>query len=119
MIRITLARLLTAAAVVLACTAVLTAQATLTGTWQGESRSGIQIVLELTTTKTAFTGTLTFGGERSAISDASLSKNAFTFKATAEGQLEGFSGELIGDQIKFWPDRLGPERALMLKRVTK
>ena len=34
-------------------------------------------------------------------------------------QIEGFTGELAGDQITFWPDSLGRERAVVLKRVLK
>ena len=98
---------------------VVHAQVTLTGKWQGETKSGTQIVLDLKAAKAALTGTLTCNGQRSTISDGKVSKNTFTFRATLEGQMEGFSGELAEGQIKFWPDRMGPERATVLKRVKK
>ena len=47
-----------------------------------------------------------------------MSENTFTFKAKLNDQTETFSGELAGDEIKVWLDRQGPERAIVLKRVT-
>jgi hypothetical protein len=114
---ITIQRVLTGTTLALLLAAVVHAQGTLTGKWQGETRNGTQLVLDLTATETAVTGTLTRDGESSTISDGKVSKNTFTFKAMVEGQMEGFTGELAGDQIKLWPDRLGPDRAAVLKRV--
>ena len=112
-------RILTGATLALMLAAVLHAQAKLTGQWEGETRNGMQLVLDLTATETELTGTLTRSGHPSTITDGKVSKNTFTFRATLEGQMEGFSGELAEGQIKFWPDRMGPERATVLKRVKK
>jgi hypothetical protein len=46
-----------------------------------------------------------------------VSKNTFTFKATLNDQTEGFTGELVRDEIKMWLDRQGPARAAVLKRI--
>ena len=112
-------RILSGAAIGLVLTAVVHAQATLTGKWQGETRNGSQIVLDLTATETALTGTLTRNGQPSTITDGKVSKNSFTFKATLGEEMEGFTGGLDGDQIKVWLDRQGPERAVVLNRVKK
>lgn len=112
-------RILTSITIAIGLAAVVHAQTTLTGKWQGETRSGVQIELDLTATGTALTGTLTYNGQPSTIADGKVSKTTFSFTATIDGQMEGFSGELAGDQIKFWPDRMGPDRATILRRVKK
>ena len=99
--------------------AAVHAQAALTGTWQGETPNGSELVLDLTATETALTGTLTRNGQPAAITDGKVSKNTFTFKATLNDQTEAFTGELAGDQIRVWLDRQGPKRAAVLKRVNK
>jgi hypothetical protein len=111
-------RILTAATLALVFVAGVYTRAALTGKWQGETKSGVTIILDLTSVKTALTGTLTYNGQPSTITDGEVSKNTFTFKATIDDQIEGFSGELDGDQITFWPNRLGRQRATVLKRVT-
>src|SRR4051812_41274490 len=78
------------------------AQDTLTGTWEGETRNGASIVLNLEAKGTALTGTLVRSGQSATLSDGRVSKNTFTFKATLNDQPEGFSGELTGDEIKIW-----------------
>ncbi len=103
----------------LALAAGVHAEAALTGKWQGETPNGAEIVLDLTATETALTGTLTRNGQPSTITDGKVSKNTFTFKATISDQTEGFTGELAGDEMKVWLDRQGPERAAVLKRVKK
>jgi hypothetical protein len=112
-------RVLTGAAIALVLAAAVQAQAGLTGKWQGETRNGSQIVLDLTATETALTGTLTRNDQPSTITDGKVSKNSFTFKATLNDQTEGFTGELAGDQITVWLDRQGPSNAVVLKRVKK
>ncbi len=92
-------------------------QAAITGKWQGETRNGLQVVLDLTVTDTALTGTLTRDGTPSTIRDGQVSRNAFTFKAMLGDQDEGFRGELAGDQITVTLDRQGPAGAVILKRV--
>jgi hypothetical protein len=100
---------------------VVYAQAGLTGKWQGETKSGTQIMLDLKAAEKEVTGTITMNGEPSTISEGKVSKNTMTFKAPVKetNQIEGFTGELAGDQITFWPDSLGRERAVVLKRVKK
>lgn len=114
-------RILTGATIALVLVTVVHGQTALTGKWQGETRSGTQIVLDLQATEKALTGTITMDGQPAAIADAKVSKNTFTFKAPVKetNQTEGFTGELAGDQITFWPDGLGRERAVALKRVTQ
>lgn len=53
------------------------------------------------------------------ITDGKVSKNTFTFKATLSDQTEGFTGELVSDEIKMWLDRQGPARPAVLKRIKK
>ena len=112
-------KILTAATIALMLVAVAHSQAALTGRWQGETKSGTQIVLDLTATEKALTGTITMDGQPATIADGKVSKNTFTFNAPMKetNQTEGFTGELAGDQITFWPDSLGRERAVVLKRV--
>ena len=94
-------------------------QAPITGTWQGVTRNGMQVVLDVTATETALTGTLTREGTPSPIRDGKVSKNTFTFKAKLGDQDEGFNGELAGDQLTVTLDRQGPAGALILKRIVK
>lgn len=95
------------------------AQAGIAGQWQGETRGGTPVVLDLTVKDTTLTGTLTRDGEPLTLADGKVSKNTFTFKATLSGQTEGFSGEVTGDDMKVWLDKQGPEAAATLKRVKK
>jgi hypothetical protein len=110
-------RFLTGAALALVLAAVVHAQAKLTGKWAGETKNGSQIVLDLTATETALTGTLTRNEQTSPIAEGKVSKNTFTFKATLGDQTEGLTGELAGDQITVWLDRQGPSSAVVMKRV--
>jgi hypothetical protein len=110
-------RLLPAAAIVLTCVLVGHAQATLTGKWQGETPNGTSLALDLTVKGPTLTGTMTRGDERIPLSDGQVSKNTFSFKAKINDQVEGFSGELTGDELKVWLDRQGPPKAVVLTRV--
>ena len=98
---------------------VVQAQDTLNGTWEGETRSGSSIVLTLAVKGTGLTGTLVRNGQSATLSDGTVSKNRFTFKATVNDQTEGFSGELAGDEIKIWLDRQGESSAIMLRRAKR
>jgi hypothetical protein len=98
---------------------IAVAQTTLTGKWQGETANGFEVVLDLNATDNSLTGKLTYNGQPSEISEGKVSKTSFTFRAMLQGQMEGFNGELAGNQITFWPDRLGRARAVILKRVKK
>jgi hypothetical protein len=112
-------RTLTCTLMALALAAVLHAEVGLTGRWQGETPNGAEIILDLSTTETALTGTLIRNGQPATIADGKVSKKTFTFKATLNDQTEGFTGQLDGDEMKVWLDRQGPERAAVLKRVKK
>lgn len=105
------------AAMVVTCSMVAHAQATLTGKWQGETANGASIVLDLAVKGTTLTGTFTRNGVSTPLSEGKISKNTFTFKATLNDQAEGFSGELADNQIKVWLDRQGVSTAIVLKRV--
>ena len=95
------------------------AQTGIAGQWQGETRGGTPVALDLTVKDTILSGTLTRDGEPLTLADGKVSKNTFTFKATLNGQAEGFSGEVTGDEMKVWMDKQGPEAAATLKRVKK
>ena len=110
-------RVASVAAIVLTCSIVAHAQATLTGKWQGETSNGTSITLDLAVEGTALTGTLTRNGVSAPLSEGKVSKNTFTFKATINDQTEGFSGELTGDHLKVWLDRQGASRAAVLQRA--
>jgi hypothetical protein len=93
------------------------AQSGLTGKWEGETKSGSQVTLDLIAKGTTLTGTLTNGGQTIPIENGKVTKNTFTFTATRGEQTDGFTGELEGDQITVWIDRQGRDRAAVLTRV--
>lgn len=111
--------ILAGAVVALALSASVHAQADLTGKWQGETRNGSQILLDMTVKGAEITGTLTRNDETNPITDGKASKDTFSFKATLGGQTEGISGERAGDQLSVWLDRQGREGAIVLTRVKK
>jgi hypothetical protein len=110
-------RYVAVAAIMMTFACLVQAQDTLSGTWEGETRSGSSIVLTLAVKGTVLTGTLVRNGESTALSEGQVAKNTFTFKATLNDQTEAFSGELTGDEIKIWMNRQGPERAIVLRRA--
>jgi len=103
-------------ALVLVLPIVAGAQATLTGRWQGELPNGVGVVLDVTAKGSTLTGTLTMNEETAAIAEGKVTKNIFTFRATIDGRNDTFSGELRDEQVRLWPDRVGPDRAVILKR---
>jgi hypothetical protein len=111
----TMARILTAATLAFLLAAVVHAQAKMSGKWQGETKSGSQILLDVKLTETTMTGTLTVDGDPFPISDGKVAKTKFTFTATAKP--EAFAGELGADQITIWIEKRGPSTAAVLKRV--
>ena len=115
----TMKRILTGAMLAIVLSAVVQAQATLTGKWEGKTKNGFQIVLDLNATETALTGTLTREGQPAKITEGKVSKKSFTFKATLGDQTEGFTGGFDADQMTLWMDRQGPPGTVILKRVTK
>ena len=110
-------RILTGITIAVMTAAIVQAQATLTGKWEGETPNGAQLVLDLTATETVLKGTFIRNGQPTPIADGKVSKNTFTFKATLNDQTEGFTGEVAADQITVWMDRQSRERAAILKRV--
>lgn len=112
-------RLIAVGVLVAAFACLVYAQDALNGTWEGETRNGAAIVLTLAVKGTALTGTLVRNAESATITDGTVAKNTFAFKATLNGQTEGFSGELAGDEIKIWLDRQGPSTAIVLRRTTR
>ncbi len=112
-------RVLMGVVIALALGLMVHAQAGVTGKWEGKTRNGFEIKLDLTAAEKALTGTLTREGQSSAIVDGKVSKNTFTFKATLSDQTEGFTGELDRDQLKVWLDRQGPSMAAVFKRANE
>ena len=100
--------------VILLFAGVLTAQTSLIGRWQGETRNHAQLLLNLTVRETVLTGSFTLNGQMASITDGKASKNSFTFKVTLGNQTEGFTGEFTDDQITIWMDRQGPSSAAVL-----
>jgi len=98
-------------------TVAAAAQAGLTGHWEGQTDGGAQLALDLTVKDSAVTGTLTRDGPSAPIVEGKTTGARFTFKATVNDKTEGFTGELAGDDLKFWLDRQGPAKAVVLKRV--
>ena len=110
-------RLVAVAAILTTFAFVLQAQSPLNGTWEGETRGGSSIVLNLAVKETVLTGTLVRNGQRTTISDGKVSGNAFTFTAILNDQKEGFSGELAGGGLRIWLDRQGSSTAIVLRRA--
>ena len=117
-------RILASITIAVVLAAVVHAQAKLSGKWEGETKSGSPIVLDVKATETALTGTLTVDGKPTTIDDGKVTKNRFTFNATIDdgggrNHTEGFTGELAGDQITLWLDQQGPSSGAVLKRVKR
>jgi hypothetical protein len=112
-------RCIAVAAIVMTFATVVQAQSKLSGTWEGETRGGSSIVLTLVVKEAVLTGTLVRDGRSTALSQGKVTKNTFTFKAMLNDQMEGLSGELVGDEIKIWLDRQGPSSAIVLRRATR
>ena len=106
-----------ATALLLACTALASAQSTLTGKWQGDTDGGAALALDLTVKGDVLTGTLTRNGQSTPLSEGTVIKNTFAFKATLNERSEGFAGEWKGDEIRIWLERQGPSKAIVLSRV--
>jgi len=104
-------------AVILLLATIVYAQSAITGKWEGKTVNGFEIVLDLTGSGTAFSGTLSRNGEKGPITDGKVSNSRITFKATLNDREEGFTGDLNGDQMTVWLDRQGPKGAAVLKRL--
>lgn len=110
-------RKLAGATIALVFAVALHAQSTLTGKWEGKTKGGSQVALDLTATKTTLTGTLTESGGTLPIADGKVSKNTFTFNVTVGERTAAFSGKFAGDEMTIWMERRGPESAAVLTRV--
>ena len=115
-------RVLTTIMMAVALGAVAHGQAKLTGKWEGATKSGSSILLDVKATKTVLSGTLTVDGKPATIVDGKVSKNTFTFQATFDeggsgSHTEGLTGELAGEQITIWLDKQGHSTDAVLKRV--
>ncbi len=106
-------------AVVWLVSALAAGQASLAGSWQGETNAGATVVLDLAVKGGALSGTLTRNGTPSPITEGKVGKNTFTFKAKLNEQNEVLSGTVDKDTIKIWLDRQGPSSAIVLKRVNR
>jgi opacity protein-like surface antigen len=109
-------RVFAASTIVLVMAATVQAQ-DLTGKWEETSSSGLQIALDLTATKTTVNGTFTVKGRPLPITEGIVSGNKFTFKAKLADQPEGFTGELVGDEITLMRDRNKGADSVSLKRA--
>jgi hypothetical protein len=112
-------KLLSIAIVTLMLSVSAATQTRLAGTWQGETNAGASVQLDLIVKGTNLTGTLTRNGQSTPLSDGKVSKDSFTFKARLNEQVEGFTGERAGDELKVWLDRQGRATAIVLKRVKR
>src|SRR5262245_60958875 len=97
------------AATTLAVTLALgaAAQGSLSGKWQGETKNGGLVVLELTENGKKLTGTITRNKQAVQITDGKVSKNAISFKAKTGGRdsAQEYKGQVSGDEISLRVDR--------------
>jgi hypothetical protein len=105
------------ATLVLVLAAVLQAQTSISGKWQGTTRNGMHVVLDLKATEQALTGTLTRDGQASTITQGKVSKTTFTFNAVLGEQTEALTGEVDGEQLKIWLDRQGRDGTVVFNRA--
>ena len=96
---------------------LLHAQTPITGKWQGTTRNGAQIVLNLKAADGALTGTINREGQVSTITEGKVSKATITFKAILGEQTESLTGELDGEHLKVWLDRQDRDAAVVFSRV--
>ena len=87
----------------------------MTGKWQGTTKTGAKVALDVTATTTALTGTITVDGQTLAIADGKVAKDTFSFNVILGERTQGFSGKLGKDEINVWVrlarprERCGPE----------
>ena len=115
--RISLKALKLLAILALPLAIVLHAQTPITGKWQGTTRNGAQIVLNLKAADGALTGTINREGQVSTITEGKVSKATITFKAILGEQTESLTGELDGEHLKVWLDRQDRDAAVVFSRV--
>jgi hypothetical protein len=108
---------LTCVTLALVLAAAAEAQVPVAGKWQGTTRNGMHVVLDLKAAGQVLTGTLTRDGEPSTITEGKVSKSTVTFKAILGEQEEALTGQLDGEQLRVWLDRQGPDGAVDFKRL--
>jgi len=97
--------------------AVLQAQTSITGRWQGTTRNGMQVVLNLKAADGVLTGTVTRDGQTSTITEGKITGTKLTFKTVLGEDPETLSGECDGEQLKVWLDRQGKEGTVVFARA--
>ena len=112
-------RILTGSLMAVWLLTVVSAQASLTGKWEGATPNGTPVVLDLSATGTSLTGTVTHGEQVFKITDGTVSKDSFAFKVTHDQGTDALSGTLAGGEVRVWLDRQGPESTIVFKRATK
>src|SRR4029453_13343799 len=105
--------------VALAVAALAPAAHALTGKWEGSTRSGASVLLDLTATDKTPPGTLTHDGQVLPITDGKVSKNTISFKIDLGDKMEAMSGALAGEELRVWIDSRREESTAVLKRVKK
>ena len=95
----------------------LRAQTSISGKWQGTTRNGMKVVLDLKAAEGVLTGTVTRDGQASPITEGKSSANTVSFNAVLGEQNEALTGELDGEQLKVWLDRQGKEGAVVFARA--
>ena len=103
----------------IAVAALAPAAHALTGKWEGSTKNGASVLLDLTATDKTLTGTLTHDGQALPITDGKVAKNTISFKIDLGDKMEAMSGELAGEELRVWIDRRGEETTAVLKRVKK
>jgi hypothetical protein len=103
------------AGVACAACVVIHAQSGLSGKWQGATRSGRQIVLDVKVNGQQLTGTLTVGEQSSEITEGKVEETRFSFKATIQEGTTTFNGRLVGEEVEVTPE--GGPGPVTLKRV--
>ena len=109
-------RVLAVVAIAVLLPAALQAQSPITGKWQGTTRNGMDVLLDLKASDSALTGTVTRNGQTSSITQGKVSGNTFTFNTVLGEQEEALTGELDGKQLKVWLDRQGREGTVLFTR---
>jgi hypothetical protein len=101
--------------VVCAAGVVIHAEGGLTGKWQGTTESGRSVLLDLKVKGKQLTGTLTLAQQSANITEGTVEKKAFSFKATVDNRTITLTGRLVAEDIELTvPDVANP---LTLKRV--
>jgi hypothetical protein len=93
------------------------ADASLPGTWQGETRNRAKVTLVLVVNEVRVTGTFSRNDQTTEIKEGKIAANTFTFQATFNDRTERFMGEFTKDELRLWMERQGRDSAIVLKRA--